>query len=50
MVNWILGDKFDTVYPHQGSIKVLWESKWKFCVCPFPTIKTRPSNLTKIIS
>ncbi|KAJ5836947.1 hypothetical protein N7447_002973 [Penicillium robsamsonii] len=31
MVPWILGDKFDTVYPHQGSIKVLWESKWKFC-------------------
>ncbi|OQE24955.1 hypothetical protein PENFLA_c009G05171 [Penicillium flavigenum] len=31
MVNWILGDKFDTVYPHQGSIKLLWETKWKFC-------------------
>ncbi|KAJ5958191.1 uncharacterized protein N7479_005341 [Penicillium vulpinum] len=31
MVPWILGDKFNTVYPHQGSIKVLWESKWKFC-------------------
>ncbi|KAJ5343982.1 hypothetical protein MYU51_002041 [Penicillium brevicompactum] len=30
MVNWILGDKFDTVYPHQGSIKALWEKKWKF--------------------
>lgn len=32
MVNWILGDKFDTVYPHQGSIKALWEKKWKFPV------------------
>ncbi|KAJ5281737.1 hypothetical protein N7478_007109 [Penicillium angulare] len=31
MVNWILGDRFDTVYPHKGSIKALWESKWKFC-------------------
>ncbi|KAJ5562956.1 hypothetical protein N7535_002599 [Penicillium sp. DV-2018c] len=31
MVNWILGDKFDNVYPHKGSIKALWETKWKFC-------------------
>ncbi|KAJ5795177.1 hypothetical protein N7457_001776 [Penicillium paradoxum] len=30
MTRWILGDKFDTVYPHQGSIKALWEKKWKF--------------------
>jgi hypothetical protein len=39
MVNWILGDKFNTVYPHQGSIKMLWESKWKFCVRPFPATR-----------
>ena len=32
MPNWILGDRFDTVYPHKGSIKALWETKWKFCV------------------
>ncbi|OGE56803.1 hypothetical protein PENARI_c002G00640 [Penicillium arizonense] len=30
MAPWILGDKFDTVYPHQGSMKALWEMKWKF--------------------
>ncbi|KAL3462104.1 Alpha/Beta hydrolase protein [Aspergillus heterothallicus] len=29
-MGWILGDKFDTVYPHKGSIKVLWETKWRF--------------------
>ncbi|KKK17909.1 pigment biosynthesis protein [Aspergillus ochraceoroseus] len=29
-MNWILGEKFDTVYPHKGSIKALWETKWKF--------------------
>ncbi|OJJ01842.1 hypothetical protein ASPVEDRAFT_652310 [Aspergillus versicolor CBS 583.65] len=32
MANWILGTKFNTVYPHKGSIKTLWESRWKF-VC-----------------
>ena len=48
MVNWILGDKFDTVYPHQGSIKVLWESKWKFCVCLLNNRKTH-GKLTWII-
>lgn len=32
-MGWILGEKFDTVYPHKGSIKVLWESRWKFAVC-----------------
>ncbi|KAJ5573744.1 uncharacterized protein N7459_008171 [Penicillium hispanicum] len=31
MTRWILGDKFDTVYPHKGSIKALWETKWCFC-------------------
>lgn len=31
-MGWILGEKFDTVYPHKGSIKVLWESRWKFAV------------------
>ncbi|KAJ5104621.1 hypothetical protein NUU61_001968 [Penicillium alfredii] len=31
MAPWILGDRFDTVYPHKGSIKALWETKWKFC-------------------
>ncbi|CRG87414.1 hypothetical protein PISL3812_04431 [Talaromyces islandicus] len=30
MTNWILGDKFNTIYPHKNSIKGLWESKWKF--------------------
>lgn len=29
---WILGDKFDTVYGHQGSIAKLWETRWKFVV------------------
>ncbi|EAL94052.1 heptaketide hydrolyase ayg1 [Aspergillus fumigatus Af293] len=29
MPRWILGDKFDTVFPHKGSLKVLWESRWK---------------------
>lgn len=32
-MGWILGEKFNTVYPHKGSIKVLWESRWKFAVC-----------------
>lgn len=27
---WILGDKFDEVYPHLGSIDNLWNKKWKF--------------------
>ncbi|KAJ5176868.1 Heptaketide hydrolyase ayg1 [Penicillium canariense] len=31
MTPWILGERFNTVYPHQGSIKALWETKWKFC-------------------
>ncbi|KAB8229403.1 heptaketide hydrolyase ayg1 [Aspergillus alliaceus] len=30
MTNWILGDKFDTIYPHKGCIKALWETRWKF--------------------
>ncbi|KAE8330220.1 Alpha/Beta hydrolase protein [Aspergillus sergii] len=30
MPNWILGNKFDTIYPHKGSIKTLWETRWKF--------------------
>lgn len=29
---WILGDKFDTVYGHQGSIEKLWQTRWKFVV------------------
>ncbi|KAL4930438.1 heptaketide hydrolyase ayg1 [Aspergillus undulatus] len=29
-MGWILGDKFDTVASHKGSIKVLWETKWKY--------------------
>ncbi|KAL3440210.1 Alpha/Beta hydrolase protein [Aspergillus insuetus] len=29
-MGWILGDKFDRVFPHKGSIRVLWETKWKF--------------------
>ncbi|KAL2810307.1 Alpha/Beta hydrolase protein [Aspergillus granulosus] len=28
-MDWILGEKFNTVYPHKGSIKILWETKWK---------------------
>lgn len=27
---WILGDKFDTVHPHLGSMENLWYKKWKF--------------------
>jgi hypothetical protein len=27
---WILGDKFDQVYPHLGSIDNPWLKKWKF--------------------
>ena len=27
---WILGDKFDQVYPHLKSIDALWNKKWKF--------------------
>ncbi|USW52016.1 Putative esterase FrsA, alpha/Beta hydrolase [Septoria linicola] len=27
---WILGDKFNQVYPHLGSISNLWLKKWKF--------------------
>jgi hypothetical protein len=27
---WILGDKFDQVYEHLGSIDNLWLKKWKF--------------------
>ncbi|WPH00357.1 Hypothetical protein R9X50_00318400 [Acrodontium crateriforme] len=28
--SWILGDKFDQVYPHLSSIDNLWLKKWKF--------------------
>ncbi|KAF5591808.1 conidial pigment biosynthesis Ayg1 [Fusarium pseudoanthophilum] len=31
MDKWILGEKFNTVYPHHGSIESLWEKKWKSC-------------------
>ncbi|KAF5636889.1 pigment biosynthesis Ayg1 [Fusarium sp. NRRL 25303] len=31
MDEWILGEKFNTVYPHHGSIQSLWEKKWKSC-------------------
>ncbi|EPS34488.1 hypothetical protein PDE_09452 [Penicillium oxalicum 114-2] len=31
MAPWMMGEKFNTVYPHKGSIKALWETKWKFC-------------------
>ncbi|KAI5272684.1 alpha/beta-hydrolase [Aureobasidium subglaciale] len=27
---WILGDKFDHVYPHLEGIQALWEKKWAF--------------------
>ncbi|BCS23440.1 alpha/beta hydrolase family protein [Aspergillus puulaauensis] len=26
---WILGEKFDSVSPHKGSTKLLWETKWR---------------------
>ena len=26
---WILGDKFNQVYPHLASLQALWETKWK---------------------
>jgi hypothetical protein len=30
---WIIGEeKYNTRYPHLGSIKALWEAKWKFPV------------------
>lgn len=29
MVNWILGDLFTKDYGHNGSIKKLWEMRWK---------------------
>lgn len=32
MAPWLMGEKFNTVYPHKGSIKALWETKWKFAV------------------
>lgn len=27
---WVLGDKFEQVYPHLESISALWNKKWKF--------------------
>ncbi|KAI5211021.1 hypothetical protein AUEXF2481DRAFT_4343 [Aureobasidium subglaciale EXF-2481] len=27
---WILGDKFDQVYPHLEGVQALWEKKWAF--------------------
>ncbi len=37
--DWILGSKFDTVYPHLSGVKALWETKWqlpcKLSVYPF---------------
>ena len=27
---WILGPKFDTIYPHLSGVKALWETKWSF--------------------
>ncbi|KAF2665301.1 alpha/beta-hydrolase [Microthyrium microscopicum] len=30
MVNWILGDLFFKDFGHQGSVKKLWEERWKF--------------------
>lgn len=36
---WILGEKFDTTYPHLASLRALWETKWqlpcKLSVYPF---------------
>lgn len=41
MSKWMMGDRFDTVYPHKGSIKALWETKWKFCVSSLPFLYRR---------
>jgi hypothetical protein len=27
---WILGDDFNKTYDHFGSMKILWEKKWKY--------------------
>lgn len=36
---WIIGDKFNTVYPHLSGVKALWGTKWqlpcKLSVYPF---------------
>jgi len=32
--NWILGDDFNTRYDHFGSMKILWEKKWKYVYLP----------------
>ncbi|KAB8074421.1 Alpha/Beta hydrolase protein [Aspergillus leporis] len=29
MPNWILGDRFNAIYPHKSSIETLWETRWK---------------------
>ncbi|KAL4790111.1 Alpha/Beta hydrolase protein [Aspergillus venezuelensis] len=34
----ILGDKIEAVAPHKGSIKGLWEMKWKFAIEDFEPI------------
>lgn len=50
MPNWILGNKFDTIYPHKGSIKTLWETRWKFAVgYPLITRRSNRKELTYII-
>ena len=45
MAPWMMGEKFNTVYPHKGSIKALWETKWKFCVCRLRSAKYTKQNL-----
>lgn len=47
-MGWILGEKFNTVYPHKGSIKVLWESRWKFAVCIFKCIYLAATNYRSV--
>ena len=36
---WLLGDRFDTVYPHLSGVEALWQTKWslpaKLSVYPF---------------
>ena len=53
---WILGDKFDQVYPHLESIDALWYKKWKFpcerslypCKTLLPTIHQRKHALLTV--
>lgn len=43
---WILGEKFDAVAPHKGSIKLLWETKWRAAVCPIQVYRDNANELS----